>query len=90
MTEKKVTYNKDGSTRKSGSGRKKGANSFIRVSYSQLKDYIGEKTPITVSRVWLESLGFSSQENSTVILKSEKENKPTDEDNKILFKVHKD
>lgn len=90
MTEKKVTYNKDGTPRKSGSGRKRGANSFVRVSYSQLKDYIGEKTPITVSRVWLEALGFSSQETSPITIKSEKEDKPIVEDNKILFKVHKD
>lgn len=88
MTAKKVTYNKDGTLRKNGSGRKKGSNSFVRVTYSQLKEYIGEKTPITVSRVWLESLGFLSEEDSSVTLKNISE-EPASE-NKILFKVHKD
>ena len=59
MKTKKVTINKNGKPRKKGSGRKKGSNSFVRVTYGELKDYIGEKTPIAVSRVWLESLGFS-------------------------------
>lgn len=89
MTAKKVTYNKDGTPRKNGSGRKKGSNSFVRVTYSQLKEYIGEKTPITVSRVWLESLGFLSEEDSSVTLKNIPENSPSEE-NKILFKVHRD
>jgi hypothetical protein len=89
MTAKKVTYNKDGTPRKNGSGRKKGSNSFVRVTYSQLKEYIGEKTPITVSRVWLESLGFLSEEDSAVILKNIQD-EPASEENKILFKVHKD
>lgn len=89
MTGKKVTYNKDGTPRKNGSGRKKGSNSFVRVTYSQLKEYIGEKTPITVSRVWLESLGFLSEEDSSVTLKNISAEPPSEE-NKILFKVHKD
>ena len=55
MIKKNRTLNKDGSERKSGSGRKKGATSFIKVPFLDLKDYIGEKTPIPVSRVWLES-----------------------------------
>ena len=62
MKANKVTLNKDGTPRKSGSGRKKGSNSFVRISFSQLKDYISEKTPITVSRVWLEDLGIISAE----------------------------
>jgi len=59
MKNRNITLNKDGTPRKSGSGRRKGANSFVKVSFDQLKEYIGEKTPITVSRVWLENLGFS-------------------------------
>jgi len=69
MKIKKATINKDGSTRKPGSGRKKGSNSFVKISFGQLKDYIGEKTPMIVSRVWLESLGFvvDRKENDVVI-----------------------
>ena len=85
MKTKKVTINKDGTPRKSGSGRKKGSNSFVKVTYSELKEYIGEKTPITVSRVWLESLGFivDSSEPSVVIKASE----PKEDIPKISFSL---
>ena len=59
MKDKKVTYNKDGAPRKQGSGRKAGSNSFVRVTFSDLSNYIGENTPMLVSRVWLENLGVS-------------------------------
>jgi hypothetical protein len=68
MKRKKPTLNKNGSERKSGSGRKKGSNSFVKVPFCDLKDYIGEKTPITVSRVWLESLGITASTDSIVQL----------------------
>ena len=69
MKTKKTTRNKDGTPRKVGSGRKKGSNSFVKVPFSELKDYIGEKTPIVVSRIWLESLGIhSSKEDYSVKL----------------------
>ena len=60
MNKKKTTYNKDGTPRKNGSGRKVGSNSFVRVTFEELKQYIGEKTPMSVSRVWLENLGIFS------------------------------
>jgi len=60
MKDKKVTYNKDGTPRKKGSGRRVGSNSFVRVTFEELKEYIGEKTPMSVSRVWLENLGVLS------------------------------
>lgn len=92
MKANKVTLNKDGTPRKSGSGRKKGSNSFVRISFSQLKDYISEKTPITVSRVWLEDLGIISTEEIKIEkvepLKAETKVE-TEESNKILFKVTK-
>jgi hypothetical protein len=71
MKTKKITINKDGSKRKIGSGRKKGSNSFVKVSFGQLKDYIGERTPIMVSRVWLESLGFLVDQESSISIKAE-------------------
>ena len=84
MKAKKITINKDGSPRKMGSGRKKGSNSFVKVSFGQLKDYIGERTPIMVSRVWLESLGFSVDQESTVSIKAQDQ---TEEKEKITFSL---
>jgi len=82
MKTKKATLNKDGSARKSGSGRKKGSNSFVKVSFSQLKDYIGERTPMLVSRVWLESLGFIVDKNeASVTIQSQ----PMEEKQEIAF-----
>jgi len=83
MKAKKETYNKDGTVRKSGSGRKKGSNSFVKVSFSSLKEYIGEKTPIMVSRVWLENLGFNPAKEQNIDLELTEEEKS----DKIVFSV---
>jgi hypothetical protein len=85
MKTKTKTTNKDGSRRKSGSGRKKGSNSFIKVSFRQLKNYIGERTPIMVSRVWLESLGFLVDQELSVSIKAEE----IKTEEKIAFSVTK-
>ena len=85
MKTKKISINKDGNPRKSGSGRKKGSNSFVKVSYSQLKEYIGEKAPMLVSRVWLESLGFNvDSSESEIIIKSQ----PLEEKQEITFSLN--
>jgi hypothetical protein len=55
---KNETLNKDGSKRKQGSGRTKGSKSFTAVTLSEIKPYVGDKTPIVVSRVWLQKIGF--------------------------------
>jgi hypothetical protein len=83
MKARKETYNKDGTVRKSGSGRKKGSNSFVKVSFSSLKEYIGEKTPIMVSRVWLENLGFNPAKEQAIDLELTEEEKS----DKIVFSV---
>lgn len=83
MKAKKATYNKDGTIRKSGSGRKKGSNSFVKVSFSSLKEYIGEKTPIMVSRVWLENLGFNPTKEQNIDLELTEE----EQSDKIVFSV---
>lgn len=54
--------------RKKG-GKKKGANSFVKVRFVDLKDYISEQIPMTISRVWLESLGFCIEPASSNPLK---------------------
>ena len=53
----KVTLNKDGTPRKSGSGRRKGANSFVSIRVSDLEKFCGSATLIPISRVWLENMG---------------------------------
>jgi len=83
MKTKKVTYNKDGTVRKSGSGRRKGSNSFVKVSFSTLKEYIGEKTPIMVSRVWLENLGLNTDNSKNFSLDLTEESTS----DKILFSI---
>lgn len=85
MKDKKTTYNKDGGIRKKGSGRKAGSNSFVRVTFSDLNNYIGENTPILVSRVWLENLGisFDSKEKPKIKL-TDKEESDT-----VLYNIKK-
>lgn len=90
MTKKKVTYNKDGSVRKSGSGRKKGSNSFVRIAYLDLKDYISEKTPISVSRVWLENLGIDldgEKDDKFKVKQSSESDSSSEVENKIQFSL---
>lgn len=53
------TLNKDGTPRKTGSGRKKGAKSFVNITLSELEKFCGSATGIPVSRVWLERMGAS-------------------------------
>ena len=50
----KATVNKDGTPRKQGSGRKKGANSFANVKLEDLQQFCGAATLIPIIRVWLE------------------------------------
>ena len=52
------TVNKDGSQRKQGSGRTKGATSFLSVKMKDIAPFIGEETQIPVSRVWLKKIGY--------------------------------
>jgi len=53
----KVTLNKDGTPRKIGSGKTKGAGSFAKIKWEQLREFIKEDQDIVVSRVWLRSVG---------------------------------
>ena len=57
---KNGTLNKDGAKRKVGSGRTKGSKSFMTVKLRELAPFVGEETPIVVSRVWLERLGYKT------------------------------
>ena len=60
-----VTLNKDGTPRKLGSGKTKGAGCFTNIKWQQLKEFIGEDVDIQVSRVWLRSIGALSQKRGS-------------------------
>ena len=53
---KETTWNKDGSPRKTGSGRKKGSNCYQMITIKQLKQFITEDYKIPVKRLWLEDV----------------------------------
>ena len=85
-TMKNITLNKDGSPRKAGSGRKKGATSFANVTIADLQQFCGNATVIPVSRVWLEQMGACIQgDNRTKISVSQA---PVEEEAKISFTLH--
>ena len=52
-----VTLNKDGTPRKIGSGKTKGAGCFAKIKWEQLREFIKEDDDILVGRVWLRSVG---------------------------------
>ena len=81
------TLNKDGTPRKVGSGRRKGANSFANVTLADLEQFCGSATLIPISRVWLEKMGARLTDSEpTNITTQEKE--LDKEEEKISFKVH--
>jgi hypothetical protein len=80
------TLNKDGTPRKKGSGRRKGANSFVNVRLADLEKFCGSASLVPISRVWLESMGASITEaNQTKVSVSQE---PQEEEQKISYKVH--
>ena len=81
------TINKDGTPRKTGSGRKKGAKSFVNITLTDLQMFCGSAAVIPVSRVWLEQMGATiAGETQTVV--AEKAPEPEAEQ-KIQFTLHK-
>lgn len=53
-----MAANKDGSTRKKGSGRKKGAVSFVKIQLKELNALLREDMQVIVSRRFAEDLGL--------------------------------
>ena len=45
-------------TKKPGSGRTKGAYSFVKVPWRTLKNYVGRDTHVTISRLWAQDIGL--------------------------------
>ena len=72
------TLNKDGTPRKKGSGKTKGAGCYTPVTWSELKNLISDDVQIPVSRVWLRSLGGNSagEPTSTITSPSSKISAP--------------
>jgi hypothetical protein len=58
------TLNKDGTPRKIGSGKTKGAGCYSPISWSDLKNLISNDVQIPVSRVWLRSLDGVSEDRA--------------------------
>ena len=81
----KVTLNKDGTPRKSGSGRRKGATSFANITLADLQKFCGSATGIPVSRVWLEQMGASIQGSNPTPVSTVQ---PQEEEQKISFTLH--
>jgi hypothetical protein len=55
------TLNKNGTPRKTGSGKTKGAGCYEDITWADLKKVIGENTRIQVSRVWLKNIGIAEK-----------------------------
>ena len=51
-----VTYNKDGTPRKQGSGRKKGSLSLMEVRLSELMERLEPNDTVIIGRKWYENL----------------------------------
>jgi hypothetical protein len=49
-------------------GRPKGYSPYIEISYEELADYVGKKTPVKVCKNWIEDL--VRQANSTTKMSS--------------------
>jgi len=56
-----ATLNKDGTPRKTGSGKTKGAGCFAKIKWEQLREFVQDDENILVSRVWLRSVGALNQ-----------------------------
>ena len=48
-----VTLNKDGTPRKIGSGKTKGAGCYEKITLRELRKLVQEDGEVSVSRVWL-------------------------------------
>jgi len=58
------TLNKDGTPRKIGSGKTKGAGCFAHTTLSSLRNLIADDAEFPVSRVWLRDLGALEQDKA--------------------------
>ena len=78
------TFNKNGKPRKVGSGKTKGAGCFEKVSWIELREFVGEEVSIPVSRVWLRSIGISKIQNSGIPPKNKGSKMPLEATNEAI------
>ena len=71
------TLNKDGTPRKIGSGKTKGAGCYSSITWSELKNLISDNVQIPVSRVWLRRLGGKSAGKPTSTITSPAKTAPS-------------
>lgn len=83
----KPTLNKNGQPRKQGSGRKKGAKSFVNITLTDLQKFCGSAAVIPVSRVWLEQMGAAIADTPTTPVAPAPA--PAVEEQKISFTLHR-
>ena len=70
---------------KRGRGRPAGSTSFVNVSLADLDQFVGTKSAIPVSRVWLQKMGLAIQP----ISRSISEVNDSDSSPKVEFKITK-
>lgn len=70
---------------KRGRGRPAGSTSFVNVSLADLDQFVGTKSAIPVSRVWLQKMGLAIQP----ISRSISEVDDSDSSPKVEFKITK-
>ncbi len=70
---------------KRGRGRPAGSTSFVNVSLADLDQFVGTKSAIPVSRVWLQKMGLAIQP----ISRSISEVNESDSSPKVEFKITK-
>ena len=73
-----VTLNKDGTPRKIGSGKTKGAGCYESVLLRDLRKFLNEDDEVSVSRVWLRNAKDKQREN-TISIDLKIENQPRSE-----------
>ena len=59
-----VTLNKDGTPRKIGSGKTKGAGCYENITLRELRKLVNENAEVSVSRVWLRNAQTERQAHS--------------------------
>ena len=80
-----VTLNKDGTPRKIGSGKTKGAGCYESVLLRDLRKFLNEDDEVSVSRVWLRN-AKANQRGNTISLDLGNENQLNRTDSSSQFK----
>ena len=63
-----VTLNKDGTPRKIGSGKTKGAGCYKNITLRELRKLVNENAEVSVSRVWLREAQEQKKARSKILI----------------------